>query len=62
MGRLFLIISAAVATSAGCIDDMFAVQCVDLKPDWPKGYSRLGGALYGKGSPEEAVKAYQKGQ
>ncbi|KAK9838651.1 hypothetical protein WJX74_000655 [Apatococcus lobatus] len=38
-----------------------AQKCVDLKPDWPKGYSRLGGALFGKGSPEEAAKAYQKG-
>ena len=37
------------------------MQCVDLKPDWPKGYSRLGGALFGKGSTDEAVKAYKKG-
>ena len=40
---------------------MFVLQCVDLKPDWPKGYSRLGGALFGKGSTQDATEAYKKG-
>ena len=38
-----------------------AKKCVEIKPDWPKGYSRLGGALYGKAQYEEAVDAYKKG-
>jgi stress-induced-phosphoprotein 1 len=38
-----------------------AEKCVELKPDWAKGYSRLGGALYGKRKFEDAVGAYKKG-
>ncbi|CDR96457.1 tetratricopeptide repeat domain containing protein, putative [Babesia bigemina] len=38
-----------------------AQQCVTLKPDWPKGYSRKGLALYKLGKMEEAKKAYQEG-
>lgn len=36
-------------------------QCVGLKPDWAKGYSRLGAAHYGLQDYEEAVKAYESG-
>jgi stress-induced-phosphoprotein 1 len=32
-----------------------------VKPDWPKGYSRLGGALFGKGEYQEAIDAYKQG-
>jgi stress-induced-phosphoprotein 1 len=38
-----------------------AEKCVEMKPEWPKGYSRLGGALYGKRKFGDAVAAYKKG-
>jgi stress-induced-phosphoprotein 1 len=38
------------------------VQCVDLKPDWAKGYSRLGAAYYGLQEWENAIKAYEDGE
>lgn len=38
-----------------------AEKCVELKPDWAKGYSRLGGALYGKRKYQEAIDTYKKG-
>lgn len=38
-----------------------AVQCVSLKPDWPKGYSRKGLALYKLGRMQEARTAYEEG-
>lgn len=37
------------------------IQVVEIKPDWPKGYSRLGAAHYGLGDFEEAKSAYNKG-
>lgn len=39
----------------------FMIQVVKIKADWPKGYSRLGGALSGLQRWDEAVSAYQKG-
>lgn len=36
-------------------------QVVEIKPDWPKGYSRLGGALAGLQQWDEAKAAYEKG-
>jgi len=41
------------------LDD--AQKCVSLKPDWAKGYSRLGAAYHGLGNFEEAEKAYKRG-
>ncbi|GFE52881.1 tetratricopeptide repeat-containing protein protein [Babesia ovis] len=41
------------------LDD--ATQCVALKPDWPKGYSRKGLALFKLGRMDEARAAYQEG-
>ena len=38
-----------------------APQVVEIKPDWPKGYSRLGGALAGLRQWDEAKTAYEKG-
>ncbi|XKL66599.1 hypothetical protein PGB90_010019 [Kerria lacca] len=38
-----------------------AEKTVSLKADWPKGYSRLGSALYNLGRIEEAAEAYEKG-
>ena len=38
------------------------MQVVELKPDWPKGYSRLGAANSGLGAWDAAVEAYQKGE
>ncbi|KIZ02055.1 Heat shock protein STI [Monoraphidium neglectum] len=38
-----------------------AKKCVELKRDWPKGYSRLGAAYFGLEEWEEAVKAYEDG-
>ena len=37
------------------------VQVVQLKSDWPKGYSRLGAAHYGLRRWEQAAEAYGKG-
>ncbi len=37
------------------------IQVVELKPDWPKGYSRLGAAAIGLGETEKAKSAYEKG-
>lgn len=38
-----------------------AKQCVSLKPDWAKGYSRLGAAHHGLRDYEEAIAAYEEG-
>ncbi|XP_042474633.1 hsp70-Hsp90 organizing protein-like [Zingiber officinale] len=38
-----------------------AQKTVQLKSDWPKGYSRLGAAYLGLGDAEQAVAAYEKG-
>ncbi|KAE8722524.1 hypothetical protein F3Y22_tig00013960pilonHSYRG00192 [Hibiscus syriacus] len=38
-----------------------AKKTVDLKPDWSKGYSRLGAAHIGLHQYQEAVSAYKKG-
>jgi tetratricopeptide (TPR) repeat protein len=37
-----------------------AKQCVKLKPDWPKGYARLGSCYHKLGNLSEAVAAYEK--
>jgi hypothetical protein len=34
---------------------------VELKPDWSKGYSRLGAAYHGLQDWEEAIRAYEDG-
>jgi L1 cell adhesion molecule like protein len=38
-----------------------ANKCIALKADWPKGYSRLGAALFFNGQIKEAAKAYAQG-
>lgn len=38
-----------------------AKKTVELKPDWAKGYSRLGGACFGLKQFDEAIEAYNKG-
>lgn len=38
-----------------------ALKCVELKPDFVKGYSRLGGAYHGLRNYTEASTAYRKG-
>lgn len=38
-----------------------ANKTVSLKKDWAKGYSRKGAALFGSGSYEEAIDAYNEG-
>ena len=38
------------------------MQCVELKPDWPKGYSRLGAAHHGCEDYAQAVNAYEQGK
>ena len=38
-----------------------AKKTVELKPDWPKGYSRLGAANVGLGNMGEAITSYEKG-
>ena len=34
---------------------------VELKPDWPKGYSRVGAAACGARDFSRAISAYEKG-
>ena len=36
-------------------------KCVELKPDWAKGYGRVGYALFKLNQLEEAKAAYEKG-
>lgn len=38
-----------------------APQCVELKRDWAKGYSRLGAAYFGLEQWDEAIKSYEDG-
>jgi heat shock protein 1/8 len=38
-----------------------AAKCIELKVDWPKGYSRMGAAQYLAKNYDEAVKAYATG-
>jgi stress-induced-phosphoprotein 1 len=38
-----------------------AQRVLALKPDWPKGYSRLGAAHFGLQQWDEAIEAYSKG-
>ncbi|POM60779.1 Transmembrane protein [Phytophthora palmivora] len=38
-----------------------ADQCLSLKPNWPKGYSRRGSALYALGRYADAYRAYKDG-
>ena len=38
-----------------------ANKCIALKPDWAKGHSRLGAALFFAGRPADAAKAYAQG-
>jgi len=38
-----------------------AVKVIKMKPDWPKGYSRLGAAFHGKNEWKDAVDAYKQG-
>ncbi len=40
---------------------LLQTQCVSLKPDWGKGYSRLGAAFFGLEDWQEAIKAYEQG-
>ena len=38
-----------------------AERVTELKPDWPKGYSRVGAAAFGTGDYDRAISAYEKG-
>jgi len=38
-----------------------AEGCIEAKPDFAKGYSRKGAALYGAGNLQQAAEAYQEG-
>jgi stress-induced-phosphoprotein 1 len=54
--------SAALASLHRYSDALADAQkTVELKPDWAKGYSRLGAAHLGLGDADSAVAAYQKG-
>ena len=38
-----------------------AEKCIELKPDWSKGYQRKGHALHAMGNRAEALLIYKKG-
>eukprot|EP00662_Eupelagonemidae_sp_cell21_P035566 gene35566-51052_t len=38
-----------------------AARCTELKPDWAKGYARLGAAYHGLRQYDDAVAAYEQG-
>lgn len=38
-----------------------AEKCIEIKPDWSKGYQRKAMALHGKGELEKAMRFYDKG-
>jgi hypothetical protein len=38
-----------------------ATECTRLRPDWPKGYARLGFALFHLGRLDESINAYETG-
>ena len=42
-------------------DTLVLPKVVEIKPEWPKGYSRLGAAAIGMGDNERAKAAYEKG-
>ncbi|KAL4437043.1 hypothetical protein ABPG75_004182 [Micractinium tetrahymenae] len=50
---------ASMGSYAPALED--AKKTVELKPDWAKGYSRLGAAHYGLRHWDEAAEAYTKG-
>ncbi|CAN7096666.1 unnamed protein product [Brassica rapa subsp. narinosa] len=50
---------ASLRNYANALSD--AIKTVDLKPDWAKGYSRLGAAHWGLKQFQEAAAAYTKG-
>eukprot|EP00198_Chlamydomonas_reinhardtii_P002533 XP_001691869.1 HSP70-HSP90 organizing protein [Chlamydomonas reinhardtii] len=50
---------ASLKRYTDALDD--AKKCVSLKPDWAKGYSRLGAAYHGLGEYPEAIQAYEDG-
>ncbi|KAJ1379629.1 Tetratricopeptide-like helical domain superfamily, partial [Sesbania bispinosa] len=50
---------ASLQKYAEALDD--AKKTIELKPDWSKGYSRLGAAHLGLGHAHDAVSAYRKG-
>jgi stress-induced-phosphoprotein 1 len=36
-----------------------AEKCIEIKPDWSKGYQRKGMALHGLRNYEDAIKAFE---
>lgn len=38
-----------------------AEKCIEIKPDWSKGYQRKAMALHSKGERDEAIKFYEMG-
>lgn len=51
----------AVALAPDSRHRVCSVQCVSLKPDWGKGYSRLGAAYFGLEEWDKAIEAYDTG-
>uniref|UniRef100_A0A7R9XLY5 STI1 domain-containing protein n=1 Tax=Polyblepharides amylifera TaxID=1486889 RepID=A0A7R9XLY5_9CHLO len=50
---------ASLKNFQAALDD--AKKTTSLKPDWPKGFSRLGAAFYGLGELDKSVSAYNEG-
>ena len=54
---------SVVYLAKGDADGAFkdAVECIKVKPDWPKGYVRKGAALHKATRYDEAIEAYEAG-
>ena len=54
---------SAAYLAKGDADGAFkdAVECIKVKPDWPKGYVRKGAALHKATRYDEAIEAYEAG-
>ncbi len=57
------VIKVAFDNNNGDVPELWDMmgQVVELKPDWPKGHSRLGTAKQGLGDWDDAIDAYKRG-
>lgn len=56
---MFICMQASISKYTDALAD--AEKVTEIKPDWPKGYSRLGAAYYGLKNFEKAIESYEQG-